>query len=128
LRCYKVFFGFVEAKERGIHFEVCPTSSLETGSWNFERFAVSERIPWTAHPCIIMIDKGISVGINSDDPSVFGADLVSQYRLALSEMSLNFSSVVKLLLGSIDAAFTSDSDKAKLKGKLLSFLNNFDDR
>ena len=98
------------------------------GSWNFERFAVSERIPWTAHPCIVMIDMGISVGINSDDPSVFDADLVSQYRLALSEMSLNFSSVVKLLLGSIDAAFTSDSDKAKLKGKLLSFLNNFDDR
>ena len=48
---------------RGIHFEICPTSSVETGDW------VYKMRNWNEYPAVKMIRSGMNVGFNSDDPA-----------------------------------------------------------
>ena len=53
-------------REKNIHFEVCPTSSVETGGWDHVKRG---RKDWEEHPAVAMIDHGLNVGFNSDDPA-----------------------------------------------------------
>lgn len=58
-------------RERNVALEVCPTSNWLTSS-----------VPSTrAHPIKRLIDAGIAVTINSDDPGLFGIDLCHEYEL-----------------------------------------------
>lgn len=54
-------------KSKGIHVEVCPTSSVETGGW--------EKTEWIQHPACTFRNHGISISLNSDDPAVFNTSL-----------------------------------------------------
>lgn len=54
-------------KEKNMHIEVCPTSSVETGGWKKTR--------WTAHPACVFRNHGLSISLNSDDPAVFNTSL-----------------------------------------------------
>ena len=53
-------------KKKNIHFEVCPTSSVETGGWNHMEIRYKD---WEEHPAVTMIEHGLNVGFNSDDPA-----------------------------------------------------------
>ncbi len=58
-------------RERGIALEVCPTSNWLTSS-----------VPSTRdHPIRRLIDAGVAVTINSDDPGLFGIDLCHEYEI-----------------------------------------------
>lgn len=57
-------------RDRGVALEVCPTSNWLTSS-------VSS---FAAHPIRRLIDSGIAVTINSDDPALFGIDLCHEYE------------------------------------------------
>ena len=100
-----------EFKEKGIHIEVCPTSSVETGGWMYEE----GQKDWREHPVIPMIEHGLSVSFNSDDPSVFHTSLAWQYRVALAKMELTRDHLVRSNLHAIDAAFCSDDEKLRLR-------------
>jgi adenosine deaminase len=59
------------AAESGVCFEVCPTSNWLTSA-----------VPSVAaHPIRRMIEEGVTVSINSDDPGIFDIDLCDEYRL-----------------------------------------------
>lgn len=45
-----------EMKNRGIHFEACPTSSLETGGWDFKADVGKD---WKTHPAVKMFNHGL---------------------------------------------------------------------
>ncbi len=45
-----------EMKRLNIHFEACPTSSLETGGWAFDS---EEGKNWKMHPAVIMLKHGL---------------------------------------------------------------------
>ena len=55
-----------DMRQKNIFFEVCPTSSVETGGWDYDNKKGKE---WKNHPCISMIQNGMKVGFNSDDPA-----------------------------------------------------------
>lgn len=62
-------------RERGVPLEVCPTSNWLCNS-----------VPSTrAHPIRRLMEAGVAVTINSDDPSLFGIDLGSEYELLARE-------------------------------------------
>jgi adenosine deaminase len=69
-----------EVKAKGVHLEVCPTSSVETGGW------IYETKNWKEHPACSFLKHGLSFSINSDDPAVFHTSLSWQYRLVLAKM------------------------------------------
>jgi adenosine deaminase len=52
--------------------DVCPTSNRRTG-------AVPQDRP---HPQPTLLDAGLLVTLNSDDPPMFGTDLTNEYRVA----------------------------------------------
>ncbi len=59
------------ARNLGVALEVCPTSNWLTSS-----------VPSTReHPIRRLIDAGVAVTINSDDPGLFGIDLCHEYEL-----------------------------------------------
>ncbi|MBT5443461.1 MAG: adenosine deaminase [Gammaproteobacteria bacterium] len=65
--------------EKGVMLEVCPTSNWLTSS-----------VPSTAeHPVRRLMEAGVQVSINSDDPGLFDIDLCHEYALMQSEH--NFS-------------------------------------
>jgi len=58
-------------REKGIPLEVCPISN-----WLTQAFKTHEE-----HPIRALIDAGIKVTINSDDPGIFGTQLSDDYEV-----------------------------------------------
>jgi adenosine deaminase len=104
-------------KNKNIHFECCPTSSVETGGWKFT-LNEENKINWEQHPTVILLRNGISVGLNSDDPAVFDTSLTSQLRIGALKMKLNKAELVKTIQNSIEASFAPDDTKVMLKKML----------
>jgi adenosine deaminase len=104
-------------KERKIHIEVCPTSSVETGGWQ----VVPHQKVWKDHPATTMLQNKLNIGFNSDDPAVFDTSLSWQYRIALAKMRLSREELVQSIRDSIDAAFCISEEKERLHGLLNDF-------
>jgi adenosine deaminase len=68
-------------RDRNVALEVCPTSNWLTGS------VASTR----EHPVRRLIDAGIAVTINSDDPGLFGIDLCHEYETLHQEHDFSMS-------------------------------------
>ncbi|MEK7358514.1 MAG: adenosine deaminase [Bdellovibrionota bacterium] len=68
-------------RERGIPLELCPTSNWLTNA-----------VPTLdAHPFKKLMNSGIKVTINSDDPGVFGIDLTNEYRVLHERLGLSLA-------------------------------------
>ena len=97
-------------KEKNIHLEICPTSSIMTSSaQNF-----------TDHPAIKIIVKGISISINTDDPSVEHTTEPKEYDIAVEYFKINAEETV---IKSIDYIFKSDL-REELREKIRKNWNN----
>lgn len=73
-----------EVARRGIVVEVCPTSNLRT------RVVRS----LDEHPLRRMVDAGVAVTLNSDDPPMFGTSLRGEYLAALQGIGLSRDELV----------------------------------
>jgi adenosine deaminase len=100
------------ARERGTVFEVCLTSNVHSGA-----------VPrLSAHPLPRMLDAGLQVTLNTDDPGVSGIRLTDEYALAVDQLDLSQESIKGMILAAAQAAFLPRRDKAALEAELqLSF-------
>jgi adenosine deaminase len=72
-------------KKRKIPLELCPTSNWLTNA-----------VPSTAaHPFRKLMEAGVPVTINSDDPGVFAIDLTNEYRVLRDEQRLSIAEFEK---------------------------------
>ena len=112
--------------ERKVHFEVCPTSSFETGGWHGDgaeegdwkkhpirkmlsrRTASDAEEDATSPPSFVDIPPGVSLSISSDDPAVFTATLTGEYGLVSENMGVGERRVAETVRDAIDAAFVPD--------------------
>ena len=108
-----------ECVKRKIHFEVCPTSSDETGGWMYE----TRR--WDDHPCLTMRNQGLSYSLSSDDPAVFHTSLAWQYRLALVRMGMNRDDLVQSNLNAAEASFAEEDEKVRLEEAIKAYADSF---
>jgi len=69
------------ARERNVALEVCPTSNWLTSSVPSIR----------EHPIKRLIDAGVAITINSDDPGLFGIDLCHEYEILHREHEFSMS-------------------------------------
>ena len=111
-------------REKKIHIESCPTSSVETGGW--------QKTHWRNHPAVAFRDYGIPVSLSSDDPAVFNTSLTWQYRIALKKMGFQKHDIFEMLERAIDATFQDEGSKDELRKKLAKWKihenHAFDDR
>lgn len=90
--------------EHRIPLEVCPTSNLRTG----------EVADLADHPLPVLHRRGVPVTINTDDPGMFGCDLLGEYRAAHDRMGLTPAELADIARAAVDAAYCTPELKAQL--------------
>ncbi|MHB0912541.1 MAG: adenosine deaminase [Armatimonadota bacterium] len=83
------------AVDRGVVFEVCPTSNLLSGAVG----SLDE------HPIRRLYDLHLPVTINTDDPSVCGVTLTDEYALAMEAFGFELADIERMLQNAESAAF-----------------------
>lgn len=96
------------ARERGTCFEVCITSNYQSG-------VISSL---SAHPLPRMIEAGLNVTLNTDDPSISRITLSDEYRLACEDLVLPESVLKDLIQSGARAAFLPEKDRQRLAQEL----------
>jgi adenosine deaminase len=99
-----------KCKTRGIHVEICPTTSVETGGWQYGE----TKKDWRNHPAVNMMKHGLCISLNSDDPSVFDTSLTWQWRIALGKMGFLIKEIENMTRNAIRASFLPDHEKESL--------------
>ncbi|MBA2337863.1 MAG: adenosine deaminase [Acidimicrobiia bacterium] len=79
----------------GIPVTVCPLSNV--------RLQVVDRL--TAHPLPAMLDAGLSVSINSDDPAYFGGYIGDNYTAVGAELGLDRATLAEIARQSFRSSF-----------------------
>ncbi|MFD7918579.1 adenosine deaminase [Streptomyces sp. NPDC059740] len=97
--------------ERRIPLEVCPTSNIATRA-----VATLEE-----HPLREMVEAGVLVTINSDDPPMFGTDLNTEYEVAARLLGLDTDGVAALAKNAVDASFMAEAAKTRLRSEIDTF-------
>ena len=69
-----------------------------------------------------LLDAGIMVTVNSDDPAYFGGYIVDNYLAVVEALALDRDDVVKLAGNSIDAAFLRVQDRRALHEELERYI------
>ncbi len=80
---------------------VCPLSNL--------RLRVVEEM--TAHPLKRMLDKGLLVTVNSDDPAYFGGYLNENYRAVQEALGLSRAEIRAIARNGFAASFLGGAEK-----------------
>jgi adenosine deaminase len=96
------------ARERRVAFEVCLTSNVASGAVR----------SYADHPLPKLIQAGIQVSLNSDDPSICGILLSDEYRAAMQHYGLSPDSLRGMILAAAQAAFLPEAEKRRLEGRL----------
>jgi adenosine deaminase len=96
------------ARERGTAFEVCITSNYQSGVVP----ALHE------HPLPNMLQAGLNVTLNSDDPSVSRITLANEYQRACEDLKIPMHTLKERILASAQAAFLSDGERAQMVAAL----------
>ena len=96
-----------EVIEKDIHFEVCPTSNVQT--------KVCDK--FKNHPIKKMYDLGISLSVNTDNRTVSNTTLTHEYTLLRDNFNFTYDDFVKMNIEAIKHSFLSDSEKEKLINK-----------
>lgn len=97
--------------EHRIPLEVCPTSNVAT--------RVVERLE--EHPIRAMVEAGVVVTVNSDDPPMFGTTLNREYEVAAALLDLDAAGVADLALAAVDASFAPDAVRTALCDEIRAY-------
>lgn len=90
-------------REQGVFFTCCPSTTEATTVWR--------DLAAPDHAIRRMIDLGLNVTLNSDDPPMFGTDLANEFVLAATKMRLGPDVLKNCALNAIRASWLDDSVK-----------------
>lgn len=98
--------------ESRIPLTVCPLSNV--------KLRVFEKAE--DHNIKRLLDRGLCVTVNSDDPSYFGGYVAENYRVACEALSLTRDEVARLAKNSFEAAFLDDATRKKYLDEVDRFV------
>ena len=82
-------------RDERIPLEVCITSNVRTGA-----------VPsLEAHPVRRLVEAGVIVTLNTDDPGMFGSDLATEFRIAEEVFGLTAKQLAEIRQNAIDHRF-----------------------
>lgn len=90
--------------EHQIHLEICPSSNVRLQRVEFH----------SSHPIRSLWSRQVPLSINTDDPGLFGIDLVEEYLTVMEHQQFSLRELQQALLNSIAAAFLPHARKALL--------------
>lgn len=99
-------------RDRGVVLDVCLTSNLRTGVVATPR----------AHPLRRLWEAGVRLTLNTDDPSMFHTDLVTEYRLAARWHDFTVAEFAGMTLIAVEAALLPDAARVALRRRVQAEL------
>jgi adenosine deaminase len=94
--------------ELGTVLEVCPGSNVALGVYP----------DFQSHPLRRLMDAGVRVCLNSDDPPFFHTSLEREYRIATDELGFSLPEVNRMTRTAIEAAFVDEATRQRLLARL----------
>lgn len=101
------------ARECNTPFEVCITSNYQSG--------VTPAL--NAHPLPDMLQAGLNITLNTDDPSVSRITLSNEFRTANEELGMPLEILKERIVAAASAAFLPPPEKEELGKRLKKNLN-----
>jgi len=95
-----------------IPLEVCVTSNVALG-------IVADV---SAHPLPALVDAGLQITLNSDDPAMFGSYLRGEYELARSVFGYDDQQLAQFARAAVDGAFIASTERADLHARIDAWL------
>lgn len=92
--------------------EICLTSNLSLG-------VVSSL---DRHPLRALLNAGVEVTINTDDPVLFQTDITKEYALAIGQCGLTFEELLRTIRTAIDVSYADTEIKVNLHRKLAQYV------
>jgi len=89
---------------RNIALEICPGSNL----------ALSLYPDWKSHPLKQILEAGINVSLNSDDPPFFNTSVGQEYRNGSEYFNLNIEQLLNISRMAMQSSFADSKTKAHL--------------
>jgi adenosine deaminase len=87
----------------GTFFTVCPTTTTYTTIWR--------DLASPEHAIRRMLDAGLTLTINSDDPGLMRTTLLDEYRLTIERIGASPAQVKELCLNSVRASWLEPEEK-----------------
>jgi adenosine deaminase len=95
-------------RESQLPLEICPTSNVCT-----------RQVPHiSAHPLPRLLEEGLYVTLNSDDPPMFGTTLTNEYRTAAVDLGLGPAGVADLARNTVRASFLEEERKEAILAEI----------
>jgi adenosine deaminase len=98
--------------EHGVPLTVCPLSNV--------RLRVVDTM--ADHPLPAMLERGLAVNINSDDPAYFGGYIDDNYAAVATEFALTPAQLALLARNAVDASFGHHERKALIHAEIDTWL------
>ncbi len=90
--------------DHDISLGVCPRSNVTLGVYP----------DWASHPLPLLLDAGVRVTLNTDDPAPLGTTLEADWAVAAEQFSFTFDDLRGFARRSIEASFAADELKRDL--------------
>lgn len=94
-RCLEDEQLVAEIIQRKLALTICPLSNV----------ALKNTASMTAHPILKMLDKGLKVTVNSDDPAYFGGNLTKNFEALSKALTIRKEQVYQLSKNAFEASF-----------------------
>ncbi len=101
----------------GPPLEVCPSSNVALGNAP----SLEE------HPIVRLLDAGVDLSINSDDPPMFDTTLSHEYALVGDTFGLGAGMLGELSIGAISHSFLDEGERDRLRAEFERELDNLRD-
>ncbi|MDG2428277.1 MAG: adenosine deaminase [Acidimicrobiales bacterium] len=102
------------ARDNNVYFTCCLFSSRILSGWH----------DLANHPIRHMIDAGLNVTLNTDDPTMMNTHIGKEYEEGCVEMGLGLDQVIKIVFNGVDAAWMNGADKQALRHEFEEAINS----
>jgi adenosine deaminase len=105
VRCLEDLGLVAELRDRQIPLEVCPSSNVCLG------VAPSQ----SEHPLPRLLDEGLYITINSDDPPMFNTTLTDEYLRATQILGCGAETIEQLAINAVRASLLPEASRAEME-------------
>ncbi|QZT38024.1 adenosine deaminase [Halosquirtibacter xylanolyticus] len=114
-RCVEDVELMAEIHRSDLALTMCPLSNLSLK-------VVSDL---SEHPLLELMERGIRVTINSDDPAYFGGYLSENYMQLSNALNLTKEQIIQLARNSFDASFITEKVRESYHKKIDAFIEEY---
>lgn len=101
-------------KDKQIALTVCPLSNTKLKVFDDMK----------EHSIKQMLDYGLNVTVNSDDPSYFGGYMNDNFHAITNSLNLTKEDIIKLVKNSFNSSFITKEEKQNFIKKVDEFIKN----